>query len=161
MLEVFSLLFLFMDQSPAKRLTRSTNNKIIAGVCGGLGDYFNVDPMIVRILFVALTIWGGSGVLLYIILWLVVPEAGQEALPTQQRMDQVGHDMQTKVQDAAKNIQGRQSAKSLTVIIGAILVVLGLSSIIQIYVPWPLFRWEIFWPIIIIALGLSLIIKRK
>ncbi len=57
-----------------KRLYRSRNNRIIAGVCGGLGDYFGIDPVIIRLLFFAAFIFAGTGTILYIILWIVVPE---------------------------------------------------------------------------------------
>lgn len=58
-----------------KKFTRSLTDRKIAGVCGGLGAYFNVDPTIVRILFICLLIFGGSGLLLYLIFWIVSPEA--------------------------------------------------------------------------------------
>lgn len=58
-----------------KQLMRSIDNRMIAGVCAGLGDYFNIDPTLVRLIFVALALAGGPGVLLYIILWVVMPEA--------------------------------------------------------------------------------------
>ena len=57
-----------------KRLYRSTTDKMIGGVSGGLAEYMNIDPVIVRILFVLLVLFGGSGVLVYIILWIVIPE---------------------------------------------------------------------------------------
>ncbi len=55
------------------RLTRSTNEKMIAGVCGGLGDYFVIDPVIVRLIFVLVTLTSGMGLPVYIILWIVMP----------------------------------------------------------------------------------------
>lgn len=58
-----------------KRLTRSTSDRVIAGVCGGLGEYFGVNPIIFRVLFVILALPGGApGLLPYLILWLVMPE---------------------------------------------------------------------------------------
>jgi phage shock protein PspC (stress-responsive transcriptional regulator) len=57
-----------------KRLYRSRTQKQIVGVCGGIADYFNLDPMIVRVLFVLLTLAGGPGLILYIILMFFVPE---------------------------------------------------------------------------------------
>lgn len=56
-----------------KKLYRSTTNKVIGGVCGGLGEYFNIDPVIVRLIVVAFTLMGGSGVLAYIIGYVVIP----------------------------------------------------------------------------------------
>jgi phage shock protein C len=56
-----------------KRLQRSRTEKMIGGVCGGLADYFSVDPTIVRVLWVLLTLLGGAGILLYVILWVIMP----------------------------------------------------------------------------------------
>ena len=59
----------------AKRLYRSKTNKVIAGVCGGIGDYFGVDPVVIRIGLVILVLCGGAGILGYLIAWAVIPEA--------------------------------------------------------------------------------------
>jgi phage shock protein C len=56
-----------------KRLYRSQTDKILGGVCAGLGKYFGMDPTVVRLIFVVLTLFGASGVLLYLILWVVIP----------------------------------------------------------------------------------------
>ena len=60
-----------------KRLYRSRSERKIAGLCGGLGEYFGVDPVAIRLLWVVLTFFTGvvPGVLAYIVAWLVVPEA--------------------------------------------------------------------------------------
>ncbi|MDQ6798955.1 MAG: PspC domain-containing protein [Actinomycetota bacterium] len=61
--------------SPAPpRLTRSTGDKVVSGVCGGLGRHFGVDPVVFRIAFVVMALAGGSGVLLYLVAWLLVPD---------------------------------------------------------------------------------------
>lgn len=65
------------SQPAQKRLYRSMNDKMIAGVCSGLAVYFNLDPVLMRVIFVALALMGGPGVLLYIILWIVMPEEGK------------------------------------------------------------------------------------
>ena len=58
-----------------KKLYRSRTDKMIAGVCGGLGKYFNIDPTLVRLIFVVLLLLGvGSGLLIYIILMVIMPE---------------------------------------------------------------------------------------
>ena len=56
-----------------KRLTRS-KDKMVAGVCAGLANYVNIDPTIMRILFVLIAFAGGASVLAYIIMWIVMPE---------------------------------------------------------------------------------------
>jgi phage shock protein PspC (stress-responsive transcriptional regulator) len=61
---------------PRRRLQRSRTDRVVAGVCGGLGDYFDVDPVIFRIAFVVLAFVGGAGFLLYPAAWLLLPEEG-------------------------------------------------------------------------------------
>jgi phage shock protein C len=56
-----------------KRLYRSKNEKMIAGVCGGLASYFSLDPTIVRLIFILLLFAPPSGILIYLILWLITP----------------------------------------------------------------------------------------
>jgi phage shock protein PspC (stress-responsive transcriptional regulator) len=60
---------------PSEKLYRSRTNRQVAGVCGGLAERFNVDATLVRVLFVVLAIFGFAGVLLYIAMWIIVPEA--------------------------------------------------------------------------------------
>ena len=57
-----------------RRLTRSSSDKVLAGVAGGLGRYFDIDPIIFRIGFVVLTLAGGAGVLAYLAAWVLVPD---------------------------------------------------------------------------------------
>ena len=61
-------------QSKPKKLYRSKKDRMIAGVCGGLAEYFHVDSTLVRLLFVATVMFGGSGIIAYLILWIVVPQ---------------------------------------------------------------------------------------
>ena len=56
-----------------KRLYRSDTNKILAGVCGGLGEYFDIDPTIIRIIAVILLFGFGTGFVAYIIAWIIMP----------------------------------------------------------------------------------------
>ena len=60
---------------PPKRLTRSSTDKKIAGVCGGLAEYFDIDATIVRVLWILAVFFAGTGILVYIILWIVLPIA--------------------------------------------------------------------------------------
>jgi phage shock protein C len=64
-----------------RKLYRSRTNRQVAGVCGGLAEYFGMDPTLIRVLFVVLAVLGGSGVVLYLALWIIVPNAPQGAAP--------------------------------------------------------------------------------
>jgi phage shock protein C len=63
-----------------KRLVRSRDERMLGGVCGGLGEYLNTDPTVIRILFVIITLFGFAGVFLYLAMWLIVPEEPLEAV---------------------------------------------------------------------------------
>jgi phage shock protein C len=62
-----------------KQLYRSRKDRIVAGVCAGLADYFGFDANIVRLVFAGLAILAGTGVLLYVAAWMVIPEEGETA----------------------------------------------------------------------------------
>jgi phage shock protein C len=57
-----------------RRLYRSRTNRQIAGVCGGLAEHFKLDATLIRVLFVVLAVLGGSGILIYVAMWIIVPQ---------------------------------------------------------------------------------------
>ena len=57
-----------------RKLYRSKNNRMLAGICGGIAEYLKIDPTVVRLAWIFLTFLGGSGILAYIICWIVIPE---------------------------------------------------------------------------------------
>ncbi len=56
-----------------KQLRRSRNDKVLGGVCGGIGEYFDIDPIIIRILWIVVALFAGTGLLIYLILWILIP----------------------------------------------------------------------------------------
>ena len=65
----------------AKRLTRSKSDKLIGGVCGGLGEYFDLDPTLIRLAFALLIIFGvGSPILFYVLLWIIMPAGSKKPM---------------------------------------------------------------------------------
>ncbi len=69
-----------------KKLYRSRTERWLGGVCGGLGAYFGVDPTLVRVIFVILSLTFGSGFLIYLVLWLIIPNE-PEATPVVEATD--------------------------------------------------------------------------
>lgn len=61
-----------------KRLYRSRKERVLGGVCGGIAEYFGVDPTLVRLLAVILILAGGAGIIAYIIAWIIIPEESEE-----------------------------------------------------------------------------------
>lgn len=130
----------------ANRLYRSKTDKVIGGVSGGLGNYFNIDPVIVRVLFVLLAIFGGSGVLVYIIMWIVIPEQPY-------RFGNVEHD-----QDEAKVNVGPKDTTTRTntsLVAGIVLIAFGLLFLVDRLVPY--YSIRDFWPLLLILAGFLLI----
>jgi len=73
-----------------RQLRRRTSDRVIGGVSGGLGDYFNVDPLLIRIGFVGLMLFGGAGLVLYLVGWLLMPAEGQDQSPVEALFGRIG-----------------------------------------------------------------------
>jgi phage shock protein C len=60
-----------------RKLYRSRNQRMLGGVCGGLAEYFNVDTTLIRVLFLVLAVFGGTGLVIYVVMWLIVPDVSK------------------------------------------------------------------------------------
>lgn len=89
----------------SKKLYRSENDRIIAGVCGGIAEYFDIDSSIVRLIFIFLFIYGGSGILVYIILWIVLPVKSSIGLSSDDVISQNRKEITHKIQKSTKGIK--------------------------------------------------------
>ncbi|HBB64430.1 MAG: phage shock protein C [candidate division WS6 bacterium GW2011_GWC1_33_20] len=88
-----------------KKLYRSETDRMIGGVCGGLGEYFGIDSTIVRLLFALIVLYGGTGLLLYIILWIVVPTRSSSNITSEDVMSKNTEEIKEKVKKVAKDIK--------------------------------------------------------
>jgi phage shock protein C len=88
-----------------QRLTRSSSDKVIAGVCAGIGQYFGIDAVIVRLIMVALVFAGGITVLLYPILWLVMPTDGMGQATLREGLQDIQRQAQAFGQQASQTVQ--------------------------------------------------------
>jgi phage shock protein PspC (stress-responsive transcriptional regulator) len=109
--------------APPRRLTRATDDRMVAGVAAGVARYFAIDPVIVRVLFAALVVFGGSGIALYLAGWLLVPEDGAE---------------RSVLGDALAGT-GRRRGR-LAVVLAAVLVAFALLDLVLVR-PWRPGRW--------------------
>ncbi|HRI05889.1 MAG TPA: PspC domain-containing protein [Candidatus Dojkabacteria bacterium] len=147
-----------------KRLVRSKTDQIIAGVCGGIAEYFEIDPIIVRLLFALLVFSGGSGVLIYIILWIIMPEKGDENKSHNQVVKENAKDFEQKVEQWADSMDKPDNRKKTQLWFGVAIVVLGTYLTLQNFGIGSMFNlgWYIgkFWPLIIVGLGVIILVKR-
>ncbi len=121
-----------------RRVRRSRQDRVIGGVCGGLGRYLQVDPVLLRIAAVALALSGGLGVLAYIIAWIVIPEETGTEPDVMERRD---------------------NRHGLALVAGAALVALGGLLLAQQMVPW--FSAAFFWPVVVVAVGVLVLISAR
>lgn len=140
-----------------KRLYRSRTNRVFFGVCGGLAEYLNIDVTLVRLVTVLVSIWGGVGVVAYIVAALVIPEEpvalkGVKKLKNQK--DDFGTKIESAAQDFKKNFDGKNK-EDKSWIGGLILITLGMLFLIHQFVPF--LDFDKTWPLFLIILGLIVI----
>ncbi len=149
-----------------KRLYRSRNERVIGGVCGGIAEYFGVDPTLVRIGAVLLALANGVGVLAYVVLWVVVPEEGEKPMYAEwassgdaEQPAQTGSPAPEPTPDPptppTTPAPVRRHRGGMTG--GVILIVVGLLFLVSQFVPG--FEIGKLWPLILVALGISAILR--
>lgn len=154
------------QQNSDKKLYRSNTDRIVWGVCGGLGEYFGLDSLIFRLIFVALTLSGGAGLLFYIVLAIITPSAPTtEKTPDdrEEKIKQFAHEVGGKIRDLASEIKITEKHKDDSrLMIGFVIFFLGLVLLLRVLFPWELhwLNWNFFWPAIIIIIGLYLMMKK-
>jgi phage shock protein PspC (stress-responsive transcriptional regulator) len=131
-----------MEQT-MKRLTRSSSSRIVAGICGGLAEYTGWDPVLIRVLYIVLTIlsFGFGGVVLYLAAWIVLPL-----------------DEEVDVRDTATSHSGNGRRT-----IGILLVVVGLLALVPSLFPWfwSFHKARILGPFLIVGAGLALLFWKQ
>lgn len=150
-----------MEQS---RLYRSYKNSVIGGVCGGIGDYLDTDPILFRILFVVTFLLGGSGLLIYIILWIVIPQEpipqiSQEEVFEKSANSNNMEEENIKIEIEPDNMeeQKKEQKNDGNLWGGLILITLGGIFLIDRFVPR--IDFGDLWPLILIVVGIILISK--
>ncbi|MCF6169478.1 MAG: PspC domain-containing protein [Bacteroidales bacterium] len=133
-----------------KRLYRSYKEKVIGGVCGGLSDYLSIDVALLRVAFVLLVLFGGSGVLVYIIMWIAIPlQSGQfenyEDLSEKKSPDVSGE----------KAVTSTAQSSNSGLIAGILLILVGLLFLADRLFPYS--RIIDLWPLLLVGLGVLLI----
>jgi phage shock protein C len=142
-----------------KQLRRSNTNKVIAGVCGGLGEYFDIDPSIVRILFVLFTFFGGSGFLLYIVMWLVMPVDESKPL-TKEGISNTVDEMKDRANEVMSNIRSRDTSKDNSWI-AFLLLAIGILFLFRNFGVLQIFNVDRAWPLVLVVIGIVLLYKKR
>ncbi|VVB67137.1 PspC domain protein [Candidatus Norongarragalina meridionalis] len=137
-----------------KRLYRSKKDRILGGVCGGIAEYFEVDPTLVRLLWVLFVLAGGAGVIAYIIAWIIMPPN-----PKQKGVDE---DFSRAAERLGKRMERRkereEDGKHGLLIGGIIVLGIGLVFLASNYGWFPgWWSWDKMWPVMLILVGVGLL----
>ncbi|NUM31293.1 MAG: PspC domain-containing protein [Bacteroidetes bacterium] len=126
-------------------LHRDSSNKVIAGVCAGLGNYFMLDPVFFRLFFLIIMFFGGGGILLYVLLWVLLP------IDENYRKNEY-------FQENTNSTSSQQNDTDRTNIpIALLLLSAGIMLLVNNIIPG--FNLKKLWPIILIVIGIGIILS--
>jgi len=138
------------EKKEIKRLYRSRKNRVIGGVCGGLANYFEVDVVVIRILFILFALIKGIGLLIYLVALVVVPVNANGT------------------SSSAPEKKSTDRSQAVIMIIGIMLVLFGVYYLLENLSIFPHywfdsflfhFRWELFWPVLLILIGILYLVR--
>lgn len=138
-----------------KRLYRSSTQKVIGGVAGGLGDYLDIDPVLIRIAFVVALFFGGAGLLAYIIAWIIIPEQPRENTMSNP-IDPQQSTAPPQPQPPQPPMPGHRHGHG-SIIGGLVLLVIGFLFLAENFLPD--FHFGDWWPLILVAIGVGLLYR--
>jgi len=159
-----------------KKLHRSKSDKIFAGVCGGLAEYFEIDATIIRLLFILIVAFGGSGILIYLLLWLVMPKGqGEPGVINEQSVKDFAQDVKEKAQEFRNEFKKEETAEIKHVVIqdldhknrhsslfGWVLIILGVMFLFNSLAPaWMRLHVLAYWPLLLIIFGFVMIARNS
>ncbi|HEY91436.1 MAG TPA: PspC domain-containing protein [Dehalococcoidia bacterium] len=156
-----------------RRLNRSRDDRVIAGVCGGLGAYFGIDPTIIRVIAVLSIFVGGTGVIAYLIMAIVIPLEGSSAAEPKDTIRENVEDIKETASEIGRDIQStvakdRVGAEEESMLrsrrlnwLGIAVIVFGVVLLLGNFNVFWWFNWGILWPIPVIAIGILLIVAAR
>jgi phage shock protein C len=139
---------------PSKKLYRSREHSMIGGVCGGIAEYFDTDPSLIRLALVLLFFAGGVGVLAYIVAWVIVPQ--KPLITASTAAETQSEDTSTSSPTSSDSIEEVNKPRF---ILGTILIVLGGLFLLGSLHVWHWFSFFKLWPIILIIIGVMIVTK--
>jgi phage shock protein C len=144
------------------QLCRSRTDCIIAGVCGGLAQTLAIDSALVRLFFVVFTLAGGAGVMIYLILWFIMPLEGEGTFGSKETARAGLHEMADHARGMVGATTTGSQSVSRTVWVGIILVAIGVAAMLHnLGMPW--MGWlhmGTIWPLLLIIVGIAQIVRR-
>jgi len=129
-----------------ERLYKSRSDKIFDGVCGGIGQYFSIDPVLIRLLWILMVLFGGTGVLAYIVAMIIIPREPEST----QQLEEASEEIEPEYSFSQKFWGG------LLIIVGIFLLIGVLGPVGGLFAGAALLMGSVLWPLLVILLGLYL-----
>lgn len=152
----------------AKKAYRSKRDCKIAGVCGGLAEYFNIDSTLLRIAMILLALYGGVGLILYVIAWLLIPpspeedpsERFQQSEKYRERVMSTAKDVGERIEETWRSgkERGFPARGQTPLILGILVLVVGFFFLLNglgffnVQVSWTRW-WRVVWPAVLVLVG--------
>jgi len=146
-----------------RRLTRSQTNRMIGGVCGGLGEYLGIDATFVRLFFVLLAFGEGAGVLIYFVLWMILPVEGSPQGDIGANVNRGAQEVSERARELGESLRQGPGASSqqISLIVGGALILVGAIYLIDnlnlAWLGW--LRFNVLWPAMLILGGVILLLR--
>ena len=154
-----------------RKLYRSRSERMIWGVCGGLANYFDMDPTIVRIIFVLLALANGAGILIYIIMAIVVPLEGSKVAKSKEvikenveEIKETASDLGQEIRSTFEKMDSEETSDKIhrrRNMLGFALIIIGVIIMLNTLNFFSWLSWGYIWPAIIIAVGLVIIFSSR
>ena len=142
-----------------KKIYRSQDDRIIFGVCGGIAKYFELDALIVRLIFLALVFGGGSGVIVYLICTILIPSEDRKNNNSLVNEEKAGEFVE-KVGKKIKDLGAETKKSDWRFLLGIIFILFGFIFLVDNIFDLQNI-WTNFWPIFLVLIGLMILFKRK
>lgn len=139
------------------RLYRSEKDRIVGGVAAGIGEYLKIDPVVFRIILIILGLQGG-GILLYLILWLIIPTKSK-INGTEDTIRENVDEIKGKAKAFANDLKNEPKNQSFKLWLGMGVIALGILIFLDNLGWFHFFKWDKFWPLLLVFLGIAILKK--
>ncbi len=147
------------EGSEDKKLYRSVADKVLGGVAGGLGNYFNVDSTVVRLIFILLFVFGGSGLLIYLILWLIIPSEKSSSQVSGENIRENADEIRDKAQSLAGEMRQMSEKENPRSMFGLLILVIGVLFLLNNFGIFRFFDLGRLWPLVLVVIGLAILFR--
>jgi len=141
------------------KLYRVEKGKVLGGVATGFGEFFDIDPVIVRLFFLTMILFGGSGTVIYLFLWIFVPTKKTSKLNSDEYIKKNAEEIKGKAEKFVESVKNSSDGSNMRLIGGLTLIAFGSVFLLNNFGIWQV-DYGIFWAVIIILMGVAMLTRK-